>query len=118
SAGGIKEPEGFLTGIIKENVRPSPGVLLNLISPPNNRAISRLIARPNPVPPNLRRVEPSACWKASNIIFWLSGLIPIPVSLTIKCILNTIRKKMDQYLIYSQLIHRHIRRYAFLYLHL
>ena len=33
------------------------------ISPPSNRAISRLIERPRPVPPYLRLVVPSACWK-------------------------------------------------------
>ena len=48
-------------------VLPSPGVLLSAISPPSSRTSSRLIERPNPVPPYWRAVVPSACAKASNI---------------------------------------------------
>ena len=39
---------------------------------------------PKPVPPYLRFVEPSACWKASKINGCFSNGIPIPVSFTIK----------------------------------
>ena len=49
------------------NVEPFPGSLSTWISPPRRRAISRLIDRPSPVPPYLRLVVPSACWKASKI---------------------------------------------------
>jgi len=55
------------------NVLPTPGWLTSLISPPSSRASSRLIARPSPVPPYLRDVEPSACWNASKMICCLSG---------------------------------------------
>ena len=41
--------------------------LSTTISPPSRPAISRLIARPRPVPPNLRDVPMSACWNASKI---------------------------------------------------
>ena len=51
-----------------------------VISPPSSRAISRLIDRPRPVPPYLRLVVPSACWKASKMICCLSGGMPMPVS--------------------------------------
>ncbi len=36
--------------------------------------------RPKPVPPYLRLVEPSACWKASNIMPWVFFEIPMPES--------------------------------------
>ena len=64
------------------NVLPTPGVLASRISPPSSRAISRLIARPRPVPPYLRLVLPSACWNASKMICCLSGGMPMPVSVT------------------------------------
>ena len=53
-------------------VLPPPGVLSTRISPPRSRAISRLIERPRPVPPNLRLVVPSACWNASKMSCCLS----------------------------------------------
>ena len=62
------------------NVLPSPGMLTSRISPPSSFDSSRLIARPRPVPPYLRDVEPSACWNASKMICCLSGEMPIPVS--------------------------------------
>ena len=62
-------------------VLPVPGVLSTRISPPSRRAISRLIERPSPVPPNLRLVVPSACWNASKISCCLSFAMPMPVSL-------------------------------------
>jgi hypothetical protein len=34
------------------------------------------------VPPYLRLVVPSACWKASKMIFCFSGAMPMPVSCT------------------------------------
>ena len=66
------------------NVLPLPGELTRRISPPSRRAISRLIARPRPVPPYLRLVLPSACWNASKMICCLSGGMPMPVSVTEK----------------------------------
>ena len=64
------------------NVLPSPGVLASRISPPSSFDSSRLIAKPKPVPPYLRDVEPSACWNASKMICCLSGAMPMPVSVT------------------------------------
>ena len=58
-----------------------PGDATKRISP-SNRAISRLIASPNPVPPKLRLVLPSACWNTSKMICCLSGGIPMAVSVT------------------------------------
>ena len=49
--------------------------------PSSNLASSRDIERPSPVPPNLRVVELSACWKGTNKdAQWLFES-PIPVSL-------------------------------------
>ena len=64
------------------NVLPRPGVDVSRISPPSSRDSSRLIARPRPVPPYLRLVEPSACWNASKMICCLSAGMPMPVSVT------------------------------------
>src|SRR5258708_643937 len=58
--------------------------LRNWISPPSRLANSRLIASLRPVPPYLRLVPASACWKASKMIRCLSDGIPIPVSVTSK----------------------------------
>ena len=63
---------------------PAPGALSRWISPPSRWAISRPIDRPRPVPPYLRLVVPSACWKASKIIMCLSAGMPRPVSVTRK----------------------------------
>jgi hypothetical protein len=48
-------------------VEPLPGELRALTSPPIMRASLRLIVSPRPVPPNLRVVDPSACWNGSKI---------------------------------------------------
>ena len=42
------------------------------------------MARPSPVPPYLRVVEPSACVNASKISCCFSRGMPMPVSLTLK----------------------------------
>ena len=67
-------------------VLPRPCTLASLISPPNNTASSRLIAKPKPVPPYFLEVPASACWKASKIKRCFSGATPIPVSSTAKAI--------------------------------
>src|SRR5579864_8173563 len=61
---------------------PFPGSLSTEICPPIN--LMRLVdmARPRPVPPNLRVVELSPCVKASKIRACFSKGIPIPVSRT------------------------------------
>ena len=61
---------------------PRPGLDISRISPPKSRDSSRLMARPKPVPPYLRLVEPSACWNASKMICCLSDGMPMPVSET------------------------------------
>ena len=61
---------------------PLPGLLTSVISPPSSLASSRLIARPSPVPPYLRLVLPSACWKASKMMCCFSPEMPMPVSVT------------------------------------
>src|SRR5205823_7493966 len=66
----------YVCGRYSVNVLPAPGVLDRRISPPSNRANSRLIARPSPVPPYLRLVEPSPRWNASKMIACLSGESP------------------------------------------
>ena len=77
----VRARSTYLAGRNSVNVLPLPGVLSTRISPPSSRAISRLIERPRPVPPNLRLVVPSACWNASKISCCLSFGMPMPVSL-------------------------------------
>src|SRR5207245_10550094 len=72
----------YVCGRYNVNELPLPGALRNWISPPNKLASSLLIARPKPVPPYLRLLPSSACWKASKMIRCLSCGIPIPVSAT------------------------------------
>jgi hypothetical protein len=60
--------DAYASGRYSVNVLPTPGELMSLISPPRSFESSRLMARPRPVPPYLREVEPSACWKASKMI--------------------------------------------------
>ena len=68
--------------IASEKVEPWPGWLTTVMSPPMSVASWRLIARPSPVPPKRRVVEPSSCTKASKIAAWFSGRMPVPVSTT------------------------------------
>ena len=62
-------------------VLPWPGSLSTVMSPPIIRQNRRLMARPRPVPPNLRVVEASAWVKASKSLASCSGVMPMPVSL-------------------------------------
>ena len=52
------------------------------ISPPMSSTSCLEIARPRPVPPYLRVVEPSACAKGSKSCVERSGAMPMPVSVT------------------------------------
>ena len=52
---------------MKWKVVPRPGSLSSQIRPPISSTSFRLIARPRPVPPNFRVVEPSACVNDSKI---------------------------------------------------
>ena len=67
---------------VKWNVLPSSGSLSTQIRPPISSTSVDEIARPRPVPPNWRVVEPSACLNGSKIACCLSGGMPMPVSLT------------------------------------
>ena len=59
-----------------------PGSLSTSIVPPIRPTSRAAMARPNPVPPNLRVVELSTCSKARKIRPCPSGGMPMPVSLT------------------------------------
>ena len=61
---------------------PFPSVLSTLIVPPIIWVSSRQIARPKPVPPNLRVAELSAWVNFSNRLGSFSGAMPTPVSVT------------------------------------
>ena len=61
---------------------PSPGTLWTVTSPPIIWQKRRVRARPRPVPPNLRVVEASAWVKSWKSLTILSGLRPMPVSVT------------------------------------
>ena len=74
----------YMVGRKRVKVLPMPGVLRKVSSPPSSVESSRLMARPRPVPPYLRLVLASACWKASNTIFCFSTGMPTPVSVTSK----------------------------------
>jgi hypothetical protein len=67
------------------------GALTRRISPRSSRESSREIARPRPVPPYFRLVEPSACWNASKMICCLSVGMPMPVSVTENSITSVAR---------------------------
>ena len=69
---------------MNQNVLPRPGVLSSPISPPMSSTSRLEIARPSPVPPYRREVDPSACEKDRNKRERASGSIPIPVSWTSK----------------------------------
>ena len=68
---------------VNQNVLPLPS---SLSTPTAAHQLGQRleIARPSPVPPYLRVVEASACWKAWNSRPICSGVRPMPVSLTAK----------------------------------
>jgi len=71
----------MFTGRANQKVDPCPSSDATPMPPSSNLASSRDIDRPSPVPPNLRVVELSACWKGTNKdAQWLFES-PIPVSL-------------------------------------
>ena len=74
----------FVKGAVKVKVLPLPGILIIPISPPINSLNLLAMESPNPVPPNRRDVEPSACANAENSRPSCSGPIPIPVSVTLE----------------------------------
>ena len=58
---------------VKWNVLPSSGALSSQMRPPISSTSVDEIARPRPVPPNRRVVEPSACLNGSKIACCLSA---------------------------------------------
>ena len=67
---------------VNQKVLPAPGVLLAPACPPISSASLFVIARPRPVPPDLRVVALSACSKALNSRASVDGSTPMPVSCT------------------------------------
>ena len=71
--------------MVKRKLEPLPiPALWARIVPPIISARRRLMARPSPVPPNLRVVEESACEKDWNRRFMFPSEMPMPVSRTVK----------------------------------
>ena len=66
----------------QENFVPISSSLSTRISPPISSMIRFTIESPRPVPLNSLRFSPCSCVNGSNICFWKSSLIPIPVSVT------------------------------------
>ena len=56
----------FSIGTVNQNVEPSLGTLATPMRPPSSVTSSFEMARPRPVPPNLRLVLPSTCVKGVN----------------------------------------------------
>ncbi len=67
---------------VKWKVDPSPTTPSIPISPPIFSTSCLQIARPRPVPPKLRVVEPSACMNGSKMALRRSSGMPMPVSHT------------------------------------
>ena len=87
SLGGDNAGEGTVLAwaskpAVKWNVLPSPGTLSTPISPPIIAMSRSEIARPSPVPPKFRVVEPSACTNGWKIARCFSRGMPMPVSRT------------------------------------
>ncbi len=70
---------------VKWKVLPTPDWLSSQICPPIRWTSVEEIARPSPVPPNLRVVDPSAWLKASKMCACLFSGMPMPVSVTENC---------------------------------
>ena len=73
------------TFIVNRKVHPSPNSLSKRVVPRINSASCLAMARPRPVPPNLRVVVASAWAKRWNSRSCASRLMPIPVSRTDTC---------------------------------
>ena len=70
---------------VKCMVVPDPRMLSAQIFPPINSTSRLEMAKPKPVPPNLRVTDASACEKLSKIVKRRSAGIPMPESVTEKC---------------------------------
>ena len=88
SMGALRGAESVLRavllfrGSVKKKRLPWPGWLSSCSWPPISVTSRAEMARPSPVPPNLRVVDASACVNASNTRACCSGEMPMPVSAT------------------------------------
>src|SRR3954447_6279186 len=73
---------GWWTGSVNRNVDPRPTSDSTQRRPACSSTILREIARPRPVPPLVRVLEPSSWRNSSNTLSWSLGAIPGPVSAT------------------------------------
>ena len=71
-------------GIVNQNWLPWPNWLVTPISPPIRPTSRFEMARPRPVPPYRRVTELSACTKFWKSLAQVSGVMPAPVSVTLK----------------------------------
>ncbi len=78
----ISPVRSALSRNVNEKLEPLPGLLVSVIAPPIISTSCLLIARPSPVPPYRRVVEPSSWANDSKTCCCLRGEIPIPVSIT------------------------------------
>src|SRR5580692_10671952 len=63
---------------------PAPAAELTVADGGAVAQVWELMPRPSPVPPYLRLVLASACWKASKMMRCLSSAMPMPESVTSK----------------------------------
>ncbi len=70
---------------VKWKVLPRPTSLSTQIRPPISATSWAEIAKPSPVPPYQRVIDPSACANGSKMTCCFSGGMPMPVSTTAKC---------------------------------
>src|SRR5204862_1866155 len=77
-----------IKGRVTVNVEPLPNSLSTVSSPPINWQNLRDSARPSPVPPYFFDVLASACVKAWKSFDSCSGVMPMPVSRTVKPIVE------------------------------
>lgn len=74
----------WIDGSLTVKLVPRPCALSTETVPASMSANALVSERPRPVPPNLRVVELSACWKRWNSLSNCSGVMPMPVSDTLK----------------------------------
>ena len=83
---------------LTKNREPCPGALSIRMLPPINVRRRRQMARPRPLPPYRRVVEPSACENDSKTFACASGAMPIPVSCTHRSIVRVfLRLRLERH---------------------
>jgi hypothetical protein len=78
----VGTPSTGSNGKSRLNCEPAPSALLTSIVPPIRSTMRLQIARPSPVPPKRRRVDSSACVNGVNSSASVSGVMPMPLSVT------------------------------------